>query len=277
MNDPLKQPTPASTRQSIRVYRPNHADTRDQDLIVEEPLSLRVQGRPYSVVMRTPGDETAHAAGFCLSEGLIDNLSDISAIGFCTEAGVNVATVTLTESRRLRAEALLARKSFISQTSCGICGKELIHDLQQLLRPLPLKLRLTPGQALGCANRLPDHQALHRQTRSAHGALIFDQKGHIIAAAEDVGRHNALDKAIGKLVMESRLDLAAFAVMSSRLSYELVQKGARAGLELMMGVSRPTSLAVALATSVNMTLTCARDDELMVFCGDERIGWEETD
>lgn len=257
--------------QAITVFSNTQRSIRDQALIIEEPLSIRVEGQPYVVVMRTPGDEIAHVAGFCLAEGLVDRPEQIVTIGFCSEEGTNVATVTLTSEQKKKVARLLERKGFVSQTSCGICGKELLKDLHQISAPVPSALCLTVDQALQCANLLPDCQPIHQQTRSAHAALIFDNQATLLASAEDVGRHNALDKAIGKLFMENRISMAAFAVMSSRLSYELVQKGARARIELMIGVSRPTSLAVELARAMNMTLACARENELMVFCGEGRI------
>ena len=260
-----------SQKKTIIVFKNGQRTALDQALIVEEPLSIRIEGQPYAVVMRTPGDEIAHIAGFCLSEGLIDTPKHLGTIGFCSEAGTNVATVTLTGEQKKRVAALLDRKGFVSQTSCGICGKELVEDLHQITTPVETTLRLSAEEALRCAGRLPDCQPIHQQTRSAHAAMIFDKNSVLLAAAEDVGRHNALDKTIGKILMDGRIKTAAFGVMSSRLSYELIQKAARAGLELMIGVSRPTSLAVDLARSVNMTLACARGNELMVFCGEERL------
>jgi len=260
-----------SNKQNMIIYKNGERVSSESALIVEEPLSIRIEGQPYAVVMRTPGDEIAHVAGFCLSEGLIDTPKHIGTIGFCSEAGTNVATVTLTDERKKKVADLLDRKGFVSQTSCGICGKELVKDLHQITTPVEVTLRLTVEEALRCAGRLPDCQPIHQQTRSAHAAMIFDKHSELLASAEDVGRHNALDKAIGEILMDGRIKTAAFGVMSSRLSYELVQKAARAGLELMIGVSRPTSLAVDLARSVNMTLACAKGSELMVFCGEERL------
>ena len=260
-----------SKKQNIIVYKNGERVSSESALIVEEPLSIRIEGQPYAVVMRTPGDEIAHVAGFCLSEGLIDTPKHIGTIGFCSEIGTNVATVTLAGEQKKKVAALLERKGFVSQSSCGICGKELVEDLHQFTTPVETTLHLTVDQALQCADRLPDCQPINKQTRSAHAAMIFDKNSALLASAEDVGRHNALDKAIGKILMDGQIKTAAFAVMSSRLSYELVQKGARAGLELMIGVSRPTSLAVDLARSVNMTLACAKGTELMVFCGEERL------
>jgi FdhD protein len=112
---------------------------------------------------------------------------------------------------------------------------------------------------------------LYQKTNSAHASMIFDFNLHPLAFAEDVGRHNALDKAIGKVFMSRRLPEAVFGLMSSRLSYELVQKAARAGLQILVGISRPTALAVALAQSIHMTLACAKNKDLMVFCGEERL------
>jgi FdhD protein len=244
---------------------------QNQHLIIEEPLSIRINGNPYSVVMRTPGDELDHTAGFCLVEGLVDQPEDISSVGFCTEEGTNVATVILTSERTKKVSHLLERKGFISQTSCGICGKEVVKDLQQILTPLDRSFQIPIQRILECADSLSAHQLLYQKTNSAHASMIFDSGLRPLSFAEDVGRHNALDKAIGKVFMSHRLNDAVFGLMSSRLSYELVQKAARAGLQVLVGISRPTALAVELAQSVHMTLACAKNKDLMVFCGEERL------
>lgn len=250
----------------------NGTSTSDQiDLIVEEPLSIRVNGEPYAVVMRTPGDETCHVTGFCLAEGLIDRPEDVVTISFCTEEGTNVATVTLTENRRTRVADLLDRKGFVSQTSCGICGKEVVRDMQQILRPLPVRASASPDRIQAAVERLSQVQVLYEKTRGAHAALIVDGRNTVLAAFEDAGRHNALDKAVGRAFLDQTLDSATLGVMSSRLSYELVQKAARAGLEILIGLSRPTYLATELAMSVNMTLVCFQEGKLMVFTCPERI------
>lgn len=260
-----------SISRRITQYAGGGPEHTDACLIMEEPLSIRVDGKPYSVVMRTPGDERAHVAGFCLSEGLIDHIEEIETLGFCTEDSVNVGTLTLMEQRRQKVSELLERKGFISQTSCGICGKEVVKDLLQIVMPLPQTLRITVGQAMACMDALPRQQDLHKRTHSAHAAMIFDAGLKPLAFAEDVGRHNALDKAIGKVFLDNLLPDAVIGVMSSRLSYELVQKAARAGIEMLIGISRPTALAVDLADSVNMTVACARKENLLVFCGGKRL------
>jgi FdhD protein len=244
---------------------------QNQHLIIEEPLSIRVNGKPYSVVMRTPGDEADHVAGFCLVEGLVDYPEDIASLGFCTEEGTNVATVILTPERSKKVSHLLERKGFISQTSCGICGKEVVKDLQQILSPLAHTFKIPVFRVLECADNLAVHQELYQKTNSAHASMIFNADLHPLAFAEDVGRHNALDKAIGKVFMKGLLAEAVFGLMSSRLSYELVQKAARARLQVLVGISRPTALAVDLAQSIHMTIACAKNKDLMVFCGEERL------
>ncbi len=262
---------------TITHFKKNKQTSQIQPLIIEEPLSIRIEGNPYAVVMRTPGDEIAHVAGFCLAEGLVDSPNDIVTIGFCTEENTNVATVTLTDDRKKKVADLLDRKGFVSQSSCGICGKEVVNDLHQITTPVKNNFTISIDQIKNSTDRLYTFQPIHKKTRSAHAALIFDKDRHVLASAEDVGRHNALDKAIGKVFMDNRISIARFGVMSSRLSYELVQKAARAGLEMLIGISRPTSLGVDLARAVNMTLACARSDEVMVFCGQERFIFPERE
>ena len=241
-------------------------------LIGEEPLSIRVEGKPYSVVMRTPGDELAHAAGFCLAEGIVDTPNDLGTISFCDDIDSNVVTVTIGKSRRNKIADLLDRRGFISQTSCGICGKEIVKDLYQIIRPLSDDTRIDAGLAIECLETLSQHQPLREKTRASHAAALYSSGFKLLSVAEDVGRHNALDKAIGRLFLDHRLDEAVLLTLSSRISYELVQKAARARIQVILAFSRPTSLAVELASELNMTLACLADsDGLYIFCGEHRL------
>ncbi len=238
----------------------------------EEPLSIRIDGKPYSVVMRTPGDETAHAAGFCLTEGIADAPEDITALACCDGADGNVVTVTLTRTRRQKIAGYLDRRGFISQSSCGICGKELVADIMTTIAPLRDDTRFRIAGAISCLDDFSRHQPLRLKTRATHAALIIGAGAEVLASAEDVGRHNAVDKVIGKLFLDRTLYLAKGLALSSRISYELVQKAARAGIPFILAVSRPTSLAVELASRLNMTLAClAPKAGLYVFCGDQRL------
>ncbi|NOY68748.1 MAG: formate dehydrogenase accessory sulfurtransferase FdhD [Deltaproteobacteria bacterium] len=273
MNSPAPDVEPVL--QSIEIaaikYNGVSSESTNLSLITEEPLSIRVEGEPYAVVMRTPGDEIYHVAGFCLSEGIVDVPGDFGTIGFCEEVNSNVTTVTLTAKRRQSVAHILNRKGFVSQTSCGICGKSVIDDISQAVDRIDATITININQIFYAAGKLIQYQPIYKNTHSAHGAVIFDANLDALAWAEDVGRHNALDKAIGKVFMSELIDKAAIGVMSSRLSYELVQKAARAGIEVLIGVSRPTALAVTLARAVGMTLVCARDANVFVFCGEERM------
>ena len=241
-------------------------------LVAEEPLSIRIHGKPYSVVMRTPGDEKAHVAGFCLAEGIIDSTSDIVSIGFCDGDDTNVVTITLTAERRAQVPEILDRRNYISQTSCGLCGKELVDDLYQMLKPVERDSRIDIATAAARLSDLSSHQPLRAKTKASHAAVLFNIAGEPLTAAEDVGRHNALDKVIGKVFLENRLAEVGFAALSSRISYELVQKAARARIPVILAVSRPTALAVQLASKLNMTLASLSPNEgLFIYCGGERL------
>jgi FdhD protein len=256
----------------ILCWRQKNSALSKHKLIQEEPLSIRIEGKPYSVVMRTPGDELAHAAGFCLSEGIVNTLEDVNTISCCEADDSNVVTITLSASRRTKIVDILDRRGFISQTSCGICGKEIVKDLYQMIKPVKDNVRIDSGLALECLESLPRHQPLREKTRGSHAAALYSSDLNLLSVAEDVGRHNALDKAIGKLFLDRKLDMAVLLTLSSRISYELVQKAARARIPVVLAFSRPTSLAVELAMELNMTLACLADPAgLYIFCGKHRL------
>lgn len=263
--------------QDIRVVKDGLASSASTPLIGEEPLSIRVQGSPYAVVMRTPGSEKAHVAGFCLGEGIVDAPGDIVNMAFCDGADSNVVTVTLTARRREQVSNYLDRRTYISQTSCGICGKSIVSDLVQELVPLEPGPPVDGHGALERIVGLEAHQPLRDATRAAHAAAVYDTDLELMAVAEDVGRHNAVDKAIGKIFLDGRLDRAQLLVLSSRISYELVQKAARARIPVILAISRPTALAVELGTALNMSLaTLEGVDRLNVYCHPERLTWPAT-
>ena len=245
---------------------------KEKDLLKEEPLSIRVEGNPYSVMMRTPGDEIPLAAGFCLTEGIIDTAEDYTSIAFCDGEDTNVIAVTLKPSRRQKISEILDRRGFISQSSCGLCGKEIVKDLFQLIKPLEDNIRIDANKALSCLETITRHQPLRTQTRAAHAAVLYGSEFDFLAAAEDVGRHNALDKVIGKILLDRKLGQAAMLTLSSRISYELVQKAARARIPIILAISRPTALAVNLASELNITLASLADGPgLYVFCAVQRL------
>ncbi len=243
-----------------------------RQLICEEPLSIRLQGKPYSVVMRTPGEEIAHVAGFCLAEGIVDHPDDFGSIAFCDGGDTNVVTVTLAAERRQKVPELLERRGYISQTSCGICGKELVEDLGATLLPMEKGSVIDFKRAAARLEGLSENQPLRASTRAAHAAAVYGDDYGLMSIAEDVGRHNALDKAVGKLFLEGTLGHAAFLTLSSRISYELVQKAARAGIPAILALSRPTALAVTLAEKLDIALVShEKGVGYLVFCCPHRF------
>lgn len=242
------------------------------ELIGEEPLMIRVDDKSYSVVMRTPGEEEAHALGLCLGEGIIDFPEDITTIGYDRDIDPNLIDIWLTPERRKLIPNLLKRRTYVSQTSCGICGKKMMEDLNQVLKPADHGFEIEIHKIFECLKKLSEKQNFYPRTRGSHAALIFDDRLEVASFSEDVGRHNALDKAIGNLFMKKNLTRARLLVLSSRISYELVQKAARARLPMIISKSRPTALAVDMGKSLNMTLACAFESKnLIIFSGEARI------
>jgi len=267
----LDKPRDTQSHQVIRYDNGVYLEG-SHELIGEEPLLIRIDDKPYSVVMRTPGDEIFHASGFCLGEGVVDSADDFSAVGYCKDLDPNVIDVRLTPSRHEKVQDILDRRGFVSQTSCGICGKELIKDLYQILSPAANGFRVDIKNLFACINKLSETQMYYQSTKGSHAAMIFDNKLAMIAFAEDVGRHNALDKAIGKVLLNKKLADAAILILSSRVSYELVQKAARAHLPIIISNSRPTALAAEMGKALNMTLACTdKECDLIIVCGKERI------
>ena len=257
---------------TIKLWDGQRTETTQLEIITEEPLAIRVQGQPYAVVMRTPGDDAALVAGFALTEGLVDHPDDIAQLACCESDDTNTVTLTLTETRSSSIEGHLDRRGYISQTSCGICGKALVDDLIQQLDPVNVEAYLPLPMAEKWIEELNDLQPLRRKTAASHASAIFNDKGELLIVGEDVGRHNGLDKAIGRLFLDRELGDARVVALSSRVSYELVQKAARARIPIVLGVSRPTQLAVSLAKDLNMTLaTWARPNGLYIYSHPHRL------
>lgn len=255
----------------IRCYK-GECGRYVHDLIGEEPLAIRIDGQPYATIMRTPGEETFHSAGFCLAEGIVDDLNDFSTIGYCKDMDANVIEIRLTPERHKRVEKILEKKNLMSVSSCGICGREMIEEALGFLSPVPDNMKIVLDDAVKQIEGLHDRQELHKKTWGSHAAMILDSRFAALSVSEDVGRHNALDKAIGRLFMTGKLKDARICVLSSRTSYEMIIKANRARIPIILSASRPTALAVRLGRTLDMTLACtARESELVIFSGEERI------
>lgn len=270
-NDPAP-PLPRSVPLPVRRLGAAGTEAECRELIGEEPLLLRIEGSPYAAVMRTPGEEIAHAAGFCLAEGIVEAADDFAGIGFCADLDPNVVEVRLRPERAARVTALLERRGFLSQTSCGICGKQMLAELLQVLEPLGKGPLPSPEALREAVRGLLSRQHFYHRTRGSHAALVGDADGRGLAFAEDVGRHNAVDKAVGRLLLERRLSRAAVLALSSRVSYELIQKAARARIPAVVALSRPTALAVTIARALDLALLGVEGGEgLVVYSGEERL------
>jgi FdhD protein len=219
-------------------------------LVVEEPLELRVDGIPAAITMRTPGDDLDLAAGFLWTEGVVDGPDDLRALAVVAE---NVVDAVLAEGVP-HARARAADRALYATSSCGICGKA---SLERLRRPTGGVRGWEPSPAvlLALPERLRAHQPVFAETGGLHGAALFDPRGEVLLAREDVGRHNAVDKVLGARLRADALPLAGLGVVvSSRAGFEVVQKCAAAGVGALVAVGAPSSLAVEAARSVGMGL-----------------------
>jgi FdhD protein len=203
----------------------------------------------------------------------VDHPGQIVQLAMCDGDETNVVTVTLTPERQRQVAAHLDRRGYISQTSCGLCGKTLVDELHQALKPLDDTTTIKLHEAHQSLHNIDQYQLLYHSNATSHAAALLDKDLNLLVAMEDVGRHNALDKAIGRLFLDHRLHLAKVLVMSSRISYELVQKAARARIPIFLAHSRPTDMAINLAARLNITLASAgRPAGLHLFCNTHRFG-----
>ncbi len=251
----------------------NRTTSSHHKLISEEPLKIIIQDRLYSIIMRTPGDELPLAAGFCFSEGIVDKPDDIESLSFSDQSDANKVNLLLNKSRRNEISQLFEKFSLSFQKEFNISYSHVIRNHCQVICPVKkddIKLDFT--NALYRLENLSSIQPLRKSTRSSHAAALYNSDFELLSISEDVGRHNALDKTIGKLFIDNTLYKASLLILSSRISCELIQKAARAGIPVILAISRPTSNAVKLASQLNITIAClAEKSGLYVFCGKSRL------
>ncbi len=255
----------------LRLHADGAARREPDEVAAEAPLELRVEGQSVAVLMRTPGHDRELAAGFLLTENLLRDPRDLFEITQCGETGDQVVNVTLRNPAAFD-PAKLTRNVF-SSSSCGICSKATIAAVQQSF----------PAIADGChvsaetLFRLPDAlraaQETFARTGGLHACALFDLDGNLEVAREDVGRHNALDKIIGRAFLEGALPLRGrVLLLSGRVSFEMMQKALAAGIPIVAAISAPTSLAVEFATESGQTLVgFLRGQTMNVYAGAERI------
>ena len=266
-------------RAPITTVEQGRATRRRDRLATEEPLEIRVAGpgqetTSVAVTMRTPGDDWELTAGFLFTEGLLSSRDEIDAIRYCeleepAEQQYNVVTVSL--RRSFDAEAL--RRNFYVSSSCGVCGKASIDQIEVLCAPLSPGPMLAPDVAAGLPDTLRGAQKIFDETGGLHAAGLFDPDGGLVELREDVGRHNAMDKLIGHELLEGRLPASDRVVLvSGRASFELVQKAAVAGIPILCAVSAPSTLAVSAANRLGMTLIgFVRGGRFNIYAHPERV------
>jgi FdhD protein len=225
-------------------------------LAAEEPLEIRINGTPLTVTMRTPGHDLELAAGFLLTEGIIESGGQIAAIRSAAPkngARNNVVEIELQESGFDRAAL---QRNFFAASSCGICGKASIESIRTRgLQPPNPELRFDPEVLCRLPDSLREEQAVFSRTGGLHAAALFDEAGALLAVREDIGRHNAVDKIAGWALLDGRLPLSTHVMMvSGRGGFEIVQKALAAGIPILASVSAPSSLAVKLARELGLTL-----------------------
>lgn len=260
---------------SVRVTR--HSGDREpehcNDLVaVEEPLEIRVNTRPFAVVMRTPGHDLELSAGYLLSEGLVTRRNQIVRIGPCRTRSAgepdNVVVAELTDIDASKLRALTRRSA--TGSSCGTCGKTSIDQVHQNYPPLTASpSRATAAMIQSLPTQLVPHQNVFRSTGGLHGAALFHADGTLVKVREDVGRHNAVDKVLGWALLNDALPLdGAVLFVSGRISFEIVQKALAARIGVIAGISAPTSLAVDFARASGQTLAgFVRDGRMNVYAG----------
>ncbi|GII53227.1 sulfurtransferase FdhD [Planotetraspora thailandica] len=268
----------------IRVREVSGTAVRDHrdDLATEEPLEIRLlagrESRTVAITMRTPGVDFELAAGFLHGEGIIAP-GGIEAIGYCTdedlepEARYNTVTVRLGTTELPDISAL--ERHFVTSSACGVCGTASLDALRDRCAPLGggPAIEVSPEVVYGMPDTLRKAQGVFGKTGGLHAAGLFTPDGALVAAREDVGRHNAVDKLVGWALLTERLPLDRHVLLvSGRASYEIMQKALAAGIQVVCAVSAPSSLAVTLARDFGMTLVgFLRGERFNIYSGTERI------
>jgi FdhD protein len=279
-------PTGTAKADIVKVQGNQVAPQHDQ-VVVEEPLEIRLsflrngtrQQKPISVTMRTPGHDEELALGFLFTEGILSSVTEVA--GFSRPpvrfkaARENVLLAELADGVEVDLQRL--ERHFYTSSSCGVCGKASIEAVRVQGGGFALPGNAAahfPAQMLhGLPNALAERQSIFGSTGGLHGSALFDQMGQLLLAREDVGRHNALDKLIGAAMRLGLMPLVGHGVLvSGRAGFELVQKAALAGAEMLAAVGAPTSLAVELAEEAGMTLVgFLRNEHFNIYTGAERV------
>ncbi len=262
----------------VTRWRGKDQEQCEEFLTVEEPLELRLGGRPLAMIMRTPGHDEALAAGFLFSEGLIRTREDVQSLRVLSDSAgipqVNVLEVTLREDLMAQVTETAFHRSFAVSSSCGLCGRDTIADALSSCEPLAPDDFFIPVEVF---YEMPVHlrkaQSVFTHTGGLHAAGLFNSQGELLLLREDIGRHNAVDKLIGHGFLQNALPYSrAIVLVSGRTSFEIVQKSIQARIPCLAAISAPSSLAVELADQGGITLIgFLRDCTMNIYTHPERI------
>jgi FdhD protein len=270
----MRPPARSLELTQVTEWNDGAVHSQQDSLAAEEPLEIRIDGTPLTLTMRTPGNDLELAAGFLLTEGIIDTpdqLAGIRAAPPDSAAKSNVVEVRLKNTQFITAENL--QRNFFSTSSCGICGKASIEAIRRRgLRPPDRDFRVPPEVLCRLPETLRTDQTVFHRTGGLHAAALFDAQGNLIVLREDIGRHNAVDKLAGWALLEGRLPLSSFIMLvSGRGGFEIIQKALAAGVPVVASVSAPSSLAVKLAREFGLTLVgFLRGQRFVVYSGSFR-------
>jgi formate dehydrogenase accessory protein FdhD len=269
--EPAVQPSAAVSAQ-VNVERWTHGTlAQATDLVAEEmPVALVYHEVPHVVMLATPADLEDYAVGFTLSEGLVARADEIR--GVTVTQGAASADVNISVAWERFTQLLQRRRNLAGRTGCGLCGAETAEDAIRELPPVPEGVRITAQELHATMAQLPERQLINSRTGSVHAAAWVVPGEGIQVVREDVGRHNALDKTIGALSRAQADFSAGYMLITSRASYEMVQKAATVGISLLVAFSAPTAFAVRLAQRAGLTLVAfARTDRHVVYAHPHRL------
>ena len=277
----------SGSSQAVEISRISgaHRAAETDRVAAEEPLEIRIAHstpdgratRSVSITMRTPGNDVELAAGFLFTESIIGSAADIAAIETCGPPAPDTGhhnTVRVELAADVAVDLGRLQRHFYTTSSCGVCGKTSIDALRAGgVSAIPSRAQFTAAALTTIPGKLRATQSTFEETGGLHAAAAFDAGGKLLITMEDVGRHNAVDKLTGRLLLDGRIPASELGLMvSGRASFELVQKALVAGLPLLAAVSAPSSLAVSLAQEFNMTLVgFLRGETFNIYSGEERV------
>jgi FdhD protein len=267
-------------RRRVLRIRENGYGHRADTLVAEEPLEIRLNGRPLAITMRTPGDDFALAAGFLVSEGVLGEADEVANIVYCagaTRDGSNTFNVVdVTTASGVVIPDITLERNVYTTSSCGLCGKASLDAVVTIARR-PIDdtppVRVAPKTLAELPDRLRAAQQVFERTGGLHAAALFTPDGELVDVREDVGRHNAVDKLVGRALRRGALPLSrSVLLVSGRASFELAQKAVMAGIPVLAAVSAPSSLAVDLAAETGLTLIgFLRGPSMNVYANEHRV------